>query len=170
MQRLIDKLGVWPSLLIGGVFLVLGLLSLNHVVDNIWLFNAEDRLDLVQAVALGRTDSNALLASAYTEVILAFLAAIAMAIIGLFLPLFYVINKRFVGGTPNLFVCLRQAMWVGLWAVFCLWLQMNRALGIPVALLVAVVFILAELMMQIRARTQATKSAPPPPTPSADQA
>ena len=35
---------------------------------------------------------------------------------------------------------------------FCLWLQMNRTLGVAVAALVAAVLILFEVVLQIRAR------------------
>jgi uncharacterized membrane protein (UPF0136 family) len=44
-------------------------------------------------------------------------------------------------------------MWVGSWAAFCVWLQMNRTLGLAVAILVAVVLILFEMLLQLRQRT-----------------
>jgi hypothetical protein len=43
-------------------------------------------------------------------------------------------------------------MWIGFWVSFCLWLQMNRMLGVAVALLVAAVLILFEFIVQIRTR------------------
>jgi hypothetical protein len=43
-------------------------------------------------------------------------------------------------------------MWVGLWASFCVWLQMNRLLSVAMALLVAVVLIMFEFLLQLRTR------------------
>jgi uncharacterized membrane protein (UPF0136 family) len=43
-------------------------------------------------------------------------------------------------------------MWVGLWVAFCIWLQMNRTLGLAVALLVAAVFVMFEFLIQVRTR------------------
>jgi hypothetical protein len=49
-------------------------------------------------------------------------------------------------------ITLRQSMWVGLWVTFCVWLQMNRLLSIALAVLVAVVLIMFELLLHIRTR------------------
>jgi hypothetical protein len=50
-----------------------------------------------------------------------------------------------------------MALWVGLWVAFCLWLQMNRTLGVAVAALGAAVVILFEVVLQIRARATAVQ-------------
>ena len=57
---------------------------------------------------------------------------------------------------PRFLLLLRQSMWVALWVGFCVWLQMNRALGIAVATLVAVVIVLFEILLQIRTRAAQT--------------
>ena len=107
----------------------------------------------------------AVLAAADMEIILAFLGSVLITVTGLVLPLAYFVNKRFSkyldhrsgkSMAPQFHVTLRQAMWAGLWAAVCLWLQMNRAFGFAVAMLVAAVLILVEVLLQIRTRTAAT--------------
>ena len=153
MKGFLTRLGVIPSLLFGLSLLGLGLLSLNHIVDNWWPFDVE-RLDLVRATAQGTIDAPTLMAAANSEIILAFLAAVLVAATGLVLPFVFFLNKRFSGSsqTPGFLLTLRQAMWVGLWIAFCTWLQMNRTLGIAIVILVAVVFILFEFLLQVRTR------------------
>jgi hypothetical protein len=84
---------------------------------------------------------------------IAFLGTILLTVTGLMLPLTSFLNKRFVPGrAPTYFTVIRQAMWVGLWVAFCVWLQMNRTLGLAVASLVAVVLIMFEALLQVRTR------------------
>lgn len=165
MQRYLQKLGLWTPFLLGIGLFVVGLLALDHLTNNLWLFDLE-RLDLVRATSLDRADAASLLEAAYTEIIVVFLAAVLLTITGLVLPLAAYLNKRFNltldrssdAGTPVRFlVVLRQSMWVGFWVAFCIWLQMNRALGVAVALLVATVLVLFEILLQVRTRATAVK-------------
>ncbi len=155
MKKIFGRLGISPYLLLGLGLLILGLMAMNHIVDNWWPFNVE-RLDLVRATALGLVDPVSLMDAANTEIILAFLSAVLVAAIGLALPIAYFLNWRFGqsdgGSNPHFLVVLRQAMWFGFWVSFCLWLQMSRMLGVAAAILVAGVLILLELMLQIRTR------------------
>lgn len=153
MSRFATRLGVIPSLLFGISLLGLGILALNHIVDNWWPFDVE-RLDLIRDTATGTIDAPTLLAAANNEIIFAFLGAVLIAITGLVLPLVFFLNRRFGNHpqAPGFLLTLRQAMWVGMWVAFCLWLQMNRSLGIAVAALVAVVLILFEFLLQVRTR------------------
>lgn len=153
MRSVTDRLGVIPSLLFGFSLFGLGLLALNFMVDSWWPFDVQ-RLDLIRDTALDRIDAPTLLAAANLEIVLAFLAAVLVAITGLVLPLVFFLNKRFgpPGTTPGFLLTLRQAMWVGSWVAFCTWLQMNRSLGLAVATLVAIVLILFEFLLQIRTR------------------
>lgn len=143
-------------LILGLGLLALGLLTMNHIVDRWWPFDVA-RLDLVRATALGVAEAGSLMGAANNEAIFAFLAAIMLAVTGICLPIIYFLNKRFgtqrATAVPEFLVVLRQSMWVGLWATFCVWLQMNRLLGFAIAILVAVVFILFEFLLQIRTRT-----------------
>lgn len=156
MSDFVRRLGVWPYLFLGLSLLALGLLAMNYIVDNIWPFDVT-RLDLVRATAQGRADAGMLLAAANTEAIVAFLASAAVAVTGFFLPIMYFLNRRFhlsapPGRPPSPLVVFRQALWVGLWVGFCLWLQMNRTFGVAVAALAAAVLVLFEMLLQIRNR------------------
>lgn len=154
MKRYVDRLGVLPFLLLGSGLAFIGLLAMRHIIDNWWPFDVS-RLDLIRSVALDRADSTMLLEAANFEIIFALLAVVLVTVTGLALPLAYILNRRFLRrssqpASPAFMVTLRQAMWVGLWGAFCVWLQMNRVLGVAVAGLAAVVLILFELLLQIR--------------------
>jgi len=155
MNKTFARLGITPYLLLGFGLLILGMMAMNHIVDNWWPFDVA-RLDLVRATAIDQVDPASLMDAANTEIILAFLSAILVAATGIGLPIAYFLNWRFSTskGSPNphFLVVLRQAMWIGFWVSFCMWLQMNRMLGIAVAILVAGVLILLELLLQIRTR------------------
>lgn len=147
------RLGAIPYLLLGVGLVVLGILALSHISNNFFPFHVE-RLDLLRATALDQIDAPAILEGAVTEFILAFLAAVLLAVTGLALPLVYYLNRRFAsaGGHPRFLLVLRQSMWLGTWVAFCVWLQMNRVLGPAVALLVAIVLALFEVLLQVRTR------------------
>ncbi|MBK8987800.1 MAG: hypothetical protein IPM39_17315 [Chloroflexi bacterium] len=156
----LKRLGVLPSLLLGLALFIIGLLALQHIINNWWPFDVV-RLDLVRLTAQGNVEAASILEAANNEIIIAFLGAVFITVTGLALPLAYFINKRFSryldhrsgrSLPPQFHVTLRQAAWLGIWVTFCAWLQMNRALGLAVAALVAVVLILFEVMLQIRAR------------------
>jgi hypothetical protein len=155
-NQISQQLGVIPSLMIGISLFILGLLAANRIVNTYW---PVQRIDLVRSVALDRADAAVLLQAANTEIILVFLAAVLVAITGLALPLVFFLNMRFGRRgrsrlmPPPFLTTLRQAMWVGIWAAFCVWLQMNRTLGLAVAILVAVILILFELLLQLRQQT-----------------
>lgn len=157
MARFIRRLGVIPYLIVGLVILALGVMLLTYVVDNWWPFDIA-RLDLVRAAAQGRADAATLLSAANIEIIFVFLTAVGIAVSGLTLPLFYLLGLRFgaagnaAGYAPRFVVVLRQSAWMGVWVAFCLWLQMNRTLGIAVAILGGGVLVLFEILLQIRAR------------------
>jgi hypothetical protein len=155
MKGIMTRLSILPFLAVGIGLFLLGLISLNHIVNNFWPMDVE-RLDLVRDTALGQADSTLLLTTSDPIVILAFLAALMISVTGLVLPLAYFLNRRF-GKSPSsqFLVVLRQAMWVGLWAAFCVWLQMHRTFGLGVAFLVAAVFVVFELMLQLRSRAAA---------------
>ncbi len=151
MRDITKRLGVMPALILGLALCAIGLLTIQQIVDNWWPVDVA-RIDLIRDTALDRIDAPTLLDAANTEVIVAFLGAVLVTLTGIFLPLAHFLNKRFGRETtfPPLLVILRQAMWVGLWGAFCTWLQMNRAFGIAIAILVASVFLLFEILVQIR--------------------
>lgn len=155
MKKAFERLGIVPYLLLGLALLLLGILAMNHIIDNWWPMDVQ-RIDLVRATALDQVDPASLMEAANTEIILAFLSAVLVATTGLALPITYYLNLRFRPQTelmaPHFLIVLRQAMFIGFWASFCIWLQMNRMLGIAVVILVAGVLILFEILLQIRTR------------------
>lgn len=155
MVKLIARMGLLPYFIVGIGLLLLGLLALNHITGSLWPIDVA-RLDLIRSTALDQADATTLLRSANLEIVFAFLAALLVAVTGLVLPIAYVLNRRF-GRSPSqsFLVVLRQAMWVGLWAAFCVWLQMQRSLGLGVAGLSAIVLVIVELLLQVRTRAAA---------------
>jgi hypothetical protein len=152
MERFSGRLGFLPMLLVGAALFLVGILAVNHIVNNFWPIDVA-RLDLIRDTAVGEAEATSLLRAANIEVILAFLAGVWIAASGLVLPLASYLNLRFGNeASSHWFVALRQAMWVGIWVAFCTWLQINRSLGIGVALLVAVVLVIFEVLLQIRSR------------------
>lgn len=159
MQRFFRRLGVVPVMLLSAALLLLGALAIDRIVNTMWLFDVS-RVDLARAVVQERADSASLLAAANGEILLAFLASIIVLFTGLAMIPMYYLNKRFnppgFRDQPPVFLSvLRQSMFVGFWAAFCVWLQMNRTFGLAVAVLVAAVLILFELVLQIRERASA---------------
>jgi len=161
MTWLKKQLGTLPSLLLGLGLIFVGLSTLDYIVNNWWPFDVA-RLDLVRAAADGSLSAPLLLDAANYQILGVFLGAILLTATGFALPLAYILNKRFnvyankqLGQTkePKFMVTIRQALEVGIWAAFCTWLQMNRAFGLAVALLVAAVLVLFEFLLQVRART-----------------
>jgi hypothetical protein len=152
MDNLTSRLSFIPYLLIGlGLFFV-GLLALTHILNSFWPINV-DRLDIVRAVALDQAEPSLLMRSANLEIIFSFLAAIVVSVSGLMLPVAHYLNKKLSQGeNSNYLVVLRQAMWVAIWAAFCTWLQINRSFGWGVAILVAAVFFVLEIMLQVRTK------------------
>lgn len=165
-MKFFERLSFVGVLLLGVALFLLGLLVMQYIVNAWWPFDVA-RLDLVRGAATGTVEAASILAAANNEIIFAFLGSVLITVTGLALPFAYFFNKRFSkyldhrsGKTlaPQFHVTLRQAMWAGLWTAICLWLQMNRAMGLAVALLVAVVLILVEILLQIRARTTTAAS------------
>ncbi|MDX1616466.1 MAG: hypothetical protein R3300_19305 [Candidatus Promineifilaceae bacterium] len=152
MERSFQRLGMLPYLLLGAGLAAIGLLALNHVINNFWPIDVT-RLDLIRSATEDQVAATTLLQASEPVAIMAFLAALLTMIAGIFMPLAYFLNERFGQASgSSFFVVLRQAMWVGLWVAFCAWLQMNRTLGWGIALLMAVVFIIVEVLLQLRDR------------------
>ena len=82
-----------------------------------------------------------------------FFVLLQVAVTGTALPLVRILNARF---TPRhqphapAVVLVRQSVWIGLFAVICVWLQIPRALQAHVVLLVALVFTVLEVILRSR--------------------
>ena len=152
MGKVTSRISFVPYLIIGSALFLVGLLAVNHILNSFWPIEV-DRLDLVRAVAMDQAEPSQLMRSANLEIIFSLLAAVLVSVVGLMLPVANFLNKRFSQGeTSSSLVVLRQAMWVAIWASFCMWLQINRAFGWGVAILVAAVFFVLEVMLQVRTK------------------
>lgn len=82
-----------------------------------------------------------------------FFALLHITLTGLALPLVRYLNVRFTPvdrEPPPSGVIVRQAVWVGLYAVTCAWLQIPRVLSLPVAFFLALAFIIIEGFIRSR--------------------
>jgi hypothetical protein len=152
MDKVTSRVFFITNLLVGLGLFIVGLLALTHILNSFWPINV-DRLDIVRAVALDQAEPSQLMRSANLEIVFSFLAAILVSVVGLMLPVAHYLNKKLSQGeNSNYLVVLRQAMWVAIWAAFCTWLQLNRSFSWGVAILVAAVFFVLEIMLQVRTK------------------
>jgi hypothetical protein len=82
-----------------------------------------------------------------------FFLLLQMAVTGTVLPFVRYLNVRFTPVTSDLppgGVLVRQAIWVGLFAVMCAWLQILRILSLPIAFLLGLVFVVIEVFLRSR--------------------
>lgn len=150
------RLGAIPAFFFGLAFVVIGGVLLRTVVNNTWLVPTDHIQfnDLRRKVVLGGVDRGELISAADTTLILIFLFAVLLLFMGLFMPLIYYINRRLqVENSVALQIVVRQALWVGLWVVFSVWLRMHRAFGLAIALLTATIFVMFEGLLLLRARS-----------------
>lgn len=76
-----------------------------------------------------------------------------IAITSTALPVIRYLNVRFTPlerEVPPGGVIVRQSTWVGLFVVTCVWLQIPRALNIPLMMLIALIFIVVEVFLRTR--------------------
>lgn len=87
----------------------------------------------------------------------AFYALLQIALTGTALPFVRFLNRRFAR-SRGLFippgVLVRQATWVGLYGTICAWLRIPRLLSIPLAVLLALAFVMIEFLLRLRERIQ----------------
>ncbi|GAB4480824.1 MAG: hypothetical protein OHK0031_02260 [Anaerolineales bacterium] len=76
-------------------------------------------------------------------------ALTALTLIGLALPLSYFFNTRFAPGVSAR-VIVREALWVGVYGAFLLWLQTGRVLSFPAALWLAIGAVMIEFFLRWR--------------------
>lgn len=77
-----------------------------------------------------------------------------LAATGTSLPFIWLLHRRFVAGVPSpAGTLLRQALWVGLYAAICIWLQVNRSLSLTLALLIAIGLLVVEWFVHAVERT-----------------
>jgi hypothetical protein len=83
----------------------------------------------------------------------ALLAAWAVALTGTACPVLLALHRRFLG-EPTAWTVWRQSAWIGLLGLLAAWLQLNRVLNVSVAVILAGVFTVIELILSWRARQE----------------
>jgi len=86
----------------------------------------------------------------------AFLALWACALMGTAWPVLLAVHRRF-RGEPTAWTVWRQSAWVAAFGVTCAWLQMNRWLNLALAAILAGVFVVIEVLLNLRARQAETR-------------
>jgi hypothetical protein len=77
-----------------------------------------------------------------------------MATTGTAIPFIWLLHRRFGSSQPaRSSILLRQGLWVGLYATVCIWLQINRSLTIPLALLLATGLVAIEWFLRLLERS-----------------
>lgn len=82
-----------------------------------------------------------------------FFSLLQIAVTGTVIPFVRFMNVRFTSLMDDLppgGVIVRQSVWIGLFVVTCAWLQIPRALSFPLAIFVALVFIVVEIFLRTR--------------------
>jgi hypothetical protein len=79
-----------------------------------------------------------------------FFAFLTTAATGTALPFVWLLHRRFDrAGPASPSVLLRQALLLGLYISLCTWLQVNRSLGLGLALAIAVGFVAIEGLIRL---------------------
>lgn len=82
-----------------------------------------------------------------------FFLLLQIAVTGTVLPIVRYLNVRFTSTrdeVPPGGVIVRQAIWIGLFVVTCAWLQIPRALTIPIAVFIVIVLGVVEALIRVR--------------------
>lgn len=82
-----------------------------------------------------------------------FFLLLKIAVAGTALPIVRYLNVRFTPKNkevPASGVIVRQSVWLGLFVVTCAWLQIPRALSLPLIIFIAMVFIVVEIFLRTR--------------------
>ena len=82
-----------------------------------------------------------------------FFVLLQVAVTGTAIPFVRFLNLRFTplfAEVPPAGVIVRQSIWIGLFVVTCAWLQIPRALSLPLAAFVALVFLVVEVFLRSR--------------------
>lgn len=82
-----------------------------------------------------------------------FFLLVQVAIAGTTMPFLRYLNVRFTPASravPPSGVIVRQSVWLGLFVVSCLWLQIPRVLTVPMIFFLALAFFVIELFLRSR--------------------
>jgi len=82
-----------------------------------------------------------------------FFLLLQIAVTGTVIPIVRYLNVRFTpirAELPTSGVIVRQSIWVGLFVVTCAWLQIPRALSLPMVAFLIMVFVVVEIFLRTR--------------------
>lgn len=82
-----------------------------------------------------------------------FFLLLQIAVTGTVVPFVRYLNVRFTPLTAELppgGVIVRQSIWIGLFVSLCMWLQIPRVLNLPIAVLLALLFLVIEGYLRSR--------------------
>lgn len=82
-----------------------------------------------------------------------FFVCFFLGVTGIAIPFVRYLNVTFTpveAEVPPSGVIVRQSIWIGLFFVMCAWLQIPRALSLPLALFMALIFIVVEIFLRTR--------------------
>ncbi|HEX9675592.1 MAG TPA: hypothetical protein VGA07_06410 [Anaerolineales bacterium] len=83
-----------------------------------------------------------------------FFFLLTLAATGTALPFLWLLHRRFPARrAATSQVLLRQALWFAFFTALCTWLQINRALNLPLALLLAAGFVVLEWFVRLLDRS-----------------
>jgi hypothetical protein len=84
-----------------------------------------------------------------------FFFLLTLAATGSSLPFLWLLDRRFATArAASGPILLRQALLVALFADFCIWLQINRSLSLPLAILIALGLYAMERLLRLIDRSQ----------------
>lgn len=152
------RYAVWSAGLLGAGLAALAVWWLNNLFNNTWLVPLEHPrfAELQRAAALGLVEAADLMQVADWRLIAYFLLGVTVLGMGVSLPVLALIHRRRALGLGAadlpLDVVLRQALWAGAWLAVCAWLHLYRLLGLAIALLVLLFFLLLEGLILFRSR------------------
>ena len=161
----LNRLGIFPVLLVGALFIIVGGTLLMNIMNNTWLVSPDNPafIELQRRTADGTVDGPLLYQNSDGSLITTFLVGVMIVGMGATLPIAFLVNRRIrsVGewGPVSYPVLIRQGLWAGIWLAICIWLQMSRTLSIPIALLILAIFMLIEAFIMIRQRSAETVAA-----------
>jgi hypothetical protein len=77
-----------------------------------------------------------------------------LAATGTVLPFIWLLHRRFLSDRPAApSTLLRQSLWIGFYAALCIWLQINRSLSLPLAIILAAGVGLLEWLLRLLERS-----------------
>ena len=82
-----------------------------------------------------------------------FLTMLALALMGTAWPVLLALHRRF-RGEPSPWTVWRESVWMAAFGAASAWLQMNRLLNVALAVILAGVFVVIELIFALRARQE----------------